>query len=806
MFLAPLVLALKLQAPFVYLAVAAAMLRTRVLCGYRVLFFGSDFFAAASLRALARLPLQALQVVAPADKPKKRGRKTLPADLAVVAEEELQLRVNKLPDNIDFALTGWQVPGTAAAGGAGWDLGVVVSFGYKLPPAVLEQFPLGVLNVHPSLLPLYRGAAPIQSALLHDDDTTGVSIISLTSRMDQGPIVRQRACAIEPTDTYQSLKAKLEQLGASELVEVVSDLEAHLARQLPQPHAAASRWGGKIKPERARVRCTTQSAKQVRTTWRALHGFLPAYTYVPALPHVPGQTRLLLRELDLQDTPLLEQHAPGTMWYDKPAKRIRISCACGSSISVLSLQLENKKIQDAVGFGNAYLKDTPAVVSRWSETCSRDRNRSSCRISSRLQKHCASSTTNSATCWHQFNNPTYTLSLNMECFSDKPDVNLFTMCVPDWTDTEVYTQYLGPTGSLAVAEKLWNQIGNIIPVEAFHNYYPVTAFTAGLAGSLPVTAPSGTAVGATSIPLPSLTGPTTLHPAGSSSSTTIHPIHPSTFSTPRTATTTPSTPILPSAPAAVITPTLRSNDLLATSQAHLYGRTVNLFMSDRKGQGDKGETKPPETDEENEEPEEVEEEDSVDKNDSTYVPTDEDEDEVHYRDHPSVKKPNSAISKRTRHQDHNCTNVKRHKTQTSPDTSATTSPVLSHSSPDFDVITQQDKVNDQLACRSRSTRSNSGKQERSPYTPASPSSSPSKIGTPPRSTQRATLRIQGLNKEAEQALQSASSSSSSSSSSSLSGSSPVSSPPPAFQSPVARPRRLRIRLARLAISSPGPQH
>eukprot|EP00808_Paulinella_micropora_P027875 g3237.t1 len=226
--------------------------------------------------------------------------------------------------------------------------------------------------------------------------------------------------------------------------------------------------------------------------------------------------------------------------------------------------------------------------------------------------------------------------------------------------------------------------------EVFHNYYPVTASTAGLAGSLSVTAPSGTAVGATSsIPPPSLTGPTTLHPAGSSSSTTIHPIHPSTFSTPRTATATPSTPILPSAPAAAIAPTLR--------------QPIPPFMPQipnmpfPKRQGDKDEKKPPETDEENEEPEEVDEEDSVDKNDSTYVPTDEDEEEVHYHDNPSVKKPNSAVSKRTRHQHHKRTLVKRHKTQKSPDTSATTSPVLSHSSPDFDVITQQDKVNDQLA-------------------------------------------------------------------------------------------------------------
>eukprot|EP00808_Paulinella_micropora_P005702 g56583.t1 len=114
-----------------------------------------------------------------------------------------------------------------------------------------------------------------------------------------------------------------------------------------------------------------------------------------------------------------------------------------------------------------------------------------------------------------------------------PQASLDLLRNPGWTDTEVYTQYLRPTGSLVVAEKLWNQIGNIIPVEVFHNYYPVTASTAGLAGSLPVAAPSGTAVGATSIPPPSLTGPTTLHPAGSSSSTTIHPVQPSTFSIPR---------------------------------------------------------------------------------------------------------------------------------------------------------------------------------------------------------------------------------------------------------------------------------
>eukprot|EP00808_Paulinella_micropora_P016332 g45858.t1 len=198
-----------------------------------------------------------------------------------------------------------------------------------------------------------------------------------------------------------------------------------------------------------------------------------------------------------------------------------------------------------------------------------------------------------------------------------------------------------------------------------------------------------------------------------------------------------------------------------------------------KRQGDKGEKKPPETDEENEEPEEVEEEDSVDKNDSTYVPTDEDEDEVHYHDNPSVKRPNSAISKRTLHQDHKRSLVKRHKTQTSLDTSATTSPVLSHLSPDFDVITQQDKVNDQLAWSAlRDSR-------RASTSRSSPAARPLVFESSQATSSSASSSSSPLSFTHD--TESFSSSSSSSSSSSLSGSSPVTSPPPTFQSPVARP-------------------
>ncbi len=106
----------------------------------------------------------------------------------------------------------------------GADVGVVADFGIIIPKQVLDFFPKGVLNVHPSLLPKYRGASPVQSAILNGETTTGVSIIKLDNLMDHGPILAQEEMAIEPADTAKDLYNKLFDEGAKLLSQVLSKL------------------------------------------------------------------------------------------------------------------------------------------------------------------------------------------------------------------------------------------------------------------------------------------------------------------------------------------------------------------------------------------------------------------------------------------------------------------------------------------------------------------------------------------------------------------------------------------------------
>jgi methionyl-tRNA formyltransferase len=101
------------------------------------------------------------------------------------------------------------------------DVGVIVDFGFKLPEAVLAHFPHGIINVHPSLLPRWRGPSPIKTALLHGDTTTGVTIMKIDTGLDTGPILIQQATPIQLNETNAELEPRLAKLGAELLVQVL---------------------------------------------------------------------------------------------------------------------------------------------------------------------------------------------------------------------------------------------------------------------------------------------------------------------------------------------------------------------------------------------------------------------------------------------------------------------------------------------------------------------------------------------------------------------------------------------------------
>lgn len=190
----------------------------------RVIFMGSPDFAIDTLQALINHFL-VVGVVTQPDRPAGRGRILTPPPVKVLAEEVglPLIQPLRMQESETLAkLREWQP-----------DLIVVAAFGQILRQEVLDLPPFGSVNVHASLLPRWRGAAPIQAAILHGDQQTGVTIMKMDAGVDTGPLLSQRALPIQAEDTAGSLAPKLAKLGAELLIET---LPAYLNGQLqPQP-------------------------------------------------------------------------------------------------------------------------------------------------------------------------------------------------------------------------------------------------------------------------------------------------------------------------------------------------------------------------------------------------------------------------------------------------------------------------------------------------------------------------------------------------------------------------------------------
>ena len=216
-----------------------------------------------SFQALRAAGHSILAVYTQPDRPAGRGRKLSPSAVkqaALAAGIEVRQPLSLRTPEAAAALA------TLAP-----DLLVVVAYGLILPPAILVVPRLGALNVHGSLLPRWRGAAPVERALLAGDAQTGVCIMRMDAGLDTGPLFLERATPILPGDTGGSLRERLAQLGAEGLVEVVAGLEAGGAVARPQPDEGAC-YAAKIDKREAQLDWT-QPAQVLERTVRA---FVPA--------------------------------------------------------------------------------------------------------------------------------------------------------------------------------------------------------------------------------------------------------------------------------------------------------------------------------------------------------------------------------------------------------------------------------------------------------------------------------------------------------------------------------------------------
>jgi methionyl-tRNA formyltransferase len=239
----------------------------------RILFFGTPSFAVASLQALVNDRFTIASVVTQPDKPQGRSRSVLvPPPVKVAAQSHgipVLQPIRPMGDVFCTSLRRLEP-----------DLGIVVAYGHILRPEILSLPSKGMINIHASLLPRYRGAAPVQHAILRGETETGISIMQMEAGLDSGPIIHRVSTAIDGNETAGALAARLADIGASALVEALSLISGGLARPQPQDHAKAT-YAPKIDREMARLvwqRDAATLARQIRAfdpapgAWATLNG------------------------------------------------------------------------------------------------------------------------------------------------------------------------------------------------------------------------------------------------------------------------------------------------------------------------------------------------------------------------------------------------------------------------------------------------------------------------------------------------------------------------------------------------------
>jgi methionyl-tRNA formyltransferase len=303
----------------------------------RIAFAGTPQFALPALRALLSSRHEVVGVLTQPDRPAGRGRELRASPvklLALDARLPLAQPVNlKTPEN-RAALADWRP-----------DLLVVVAYGLILPPVVLDLPRLGCVNIHGSLLPRWRGAAPIQRAVLAGDAETGVTIMQLDAGLDTGPVLIERRHPIGLHDTAGDLHDALSELGAAALLEAIDGLAAGTLRAVPQPAVGASH-APKIEKAEAQIDWNAPAVEIDRRV-RAFNPWPVAET------RLAGESlRILRARVTAPDAPGV---AAGTL-LGLADDGLRVACGEGV-LAVGELQRAGKRPVSARDFANAVRLD-----------------------------------------------------------------------------------------------------------------------------------------------------------------------------------------------------------------------------------------------------------------------------------------------------------------------------------------------------------------------------------------------------------------------------------------------------------------
>jgi methionyl-tRNA formyltransferase len=302
----------------------------------RIVFAGTPKFAVKSLSVLNQSEHEVVAVYCQPDRPKGRGKVLTACPVKIFAEENNLLVIQ--PEDFKDKQSQTQLALLNP------DVMVVAAYGQILPKALLEIPKLGCLNIHASLLPRWRGAAPIERAILEGDRETGISIMQMNEGLDTGDILLDKKCMISNRETAQTLHDTLSNIGANAILETLNIFPTLKAR--PQQNNNAT-YAEKVTKDEAQIDWH-QGAEQISRVIRAFNPRTIAYTNAMAKQFKNRVLRIIEAEIVNRQT----TNSPGeVIKYDKDV------CYVATSSGVISLkkvQLAGKKEVSIKDFNNAY--------------------------------------------------------------------------------------------------------------------------------------------------------------------------------------------------------------------------------------------------------------------------------------------------------------------------------------------------------------------------------------------------------------------------------------------------------------------
>ncbi len=311
----------------------------------KIIFAGTPHFAAHHLQALLDSEHDIVAVYTQPDRPSGRGKKLTPSPVKTLAIE------HQLPIEQPLSLKAEDAQATLASYNA--DVMVVVAYGLLLPQVVLDAPRYGCLNVHGSLLPRWRGAAPIQRAVEMGDKETGITIMQMDKGLDTGDMLHKVVCEISDTDTSAILHNKLMALGAPALIHVLEQVSLQRLQPESQNNETAC-YAEKITKEEAIINWQ-ESAEKIAQKIRAFNPFPIAYGFL-------GNDRIKIYAVNIETSAETsiekeprEESTPFAVGEIRSVgdKGIEVACSDGS-IFIRTLQIPNKKAMPIADILNGY--------------------------------------------------------------------------------------------------------------------------------------------------------------------------------------------------------------------------------------------------------------------------------------------------------------------------------------------------------------------------------------------------------------------------------------------------------------------